>query len=177
MDKIWNEMYEAAMKAIHPRAVSRMIEAGGVAAAVESTSGRIYVGVCVDTACTLGICAERNAVFSMITNGEDHHAHKLCVQQRFGHLRIVGGKADVPNRGFFLQGANVIQHAAFYRVFHVLFLIHAVQKVHVHIIGAQLHQFPIEGLLNFRQVLAPAVFALFVICRAEMQSEKHLVLG
>lgn len=71
MDKIWNEMYEAAMKAIHPRAVSRMIEAGGVAAAVESTSGRIYVGVCVDTACTLGICAERNAVFSMITNGED----------------------------------------------------------------------------------------------------------
>ena len=48
-----------------------MIEAGGVAAAVESTSGRIYVGVCVDTACTLGICAERNAMFNMITNGED----------------------------------------------------------------------------------------------------------
>ena len=65
----------------------------------------------------------------------------------------------------------------FYRVFHVLFLIHAVQKAHVHIIGAQPNQFPVEGLLNFRQVPAPAVFALFVICRAEMQSEKHLVLG
>ncbi len=48
-----------------------MIEAGGVAAAIESISGKIYVGVCVDTACTLGICAERNAIFHMITNGEN----------------------------------------------------------------------------------------------------------
>lgn len=33
-------------------------------------SGKIYTGVCVDCACTLGICAERNAMFNMITNGE-----------------------------------------------------------------------------------------------------------
>lgn len=51
--------------------VSKIIEAGGVAAAVESISGNIYVGVCVDTACTLGVCAERNAMFHMITNGEN----------------------------------------------------------------------------------------------------------
>ncbi len=37
---------------------------------MESASGRIYTGVCVDTSCTLGICAERNALFNMITNGE-----------------------------------------------------------------------------------------------------------
>ena len=47
-----------------------MVEAGAVAAAIESASGKIYVVVCVDTACTLGICAERNAIFNMITNGE-----------------------------------------------------------------------------------------------------------
>ena len=47
------------------------MEAGGIAAAIESTSGHIYVGVCVDTACTLGVCAERNAMFNMITNGEN----------------------------------------------------------------------------------------------------------
>ena len=29
------------------------------------------MGVCVDGACTLGICAERNAVFNMLTNDED----------------------------------------------------------------------------------------------------------
>lgn len=70
MEKVWQDLYEAAKKVIHPREVSRMIEAGGVAAAIESTSGKIYVGVCVDTACTLGVCAERNAMFQMITNGE-----------------------------------------------------------------------------------------------------------
>lgn len=30
----------------------------------------IYTGVCIDTACTLGMCAERNAIANMITNGE-----------------------------------------------------------------------------------------------------------
>ena len=48
-----------------------MITAGGVAAAVESISGKIYVGVCVDTACSLGVCAERNAIFNMLTHGEN----------------------------------------------------------------------------------------------------------
>ena len=71
MDREWMELYNAAMKVINPREVSRVIEAGGVAAAVESASGKIYVGICVDTACTLGVCAERNAIFNMITNGED----------------------------------------------------------------------------------------------------------
>lgn len=71
MKEIWKTLHEEAMKVIHPREVSRLIEAGGVAAAVESVSGKIYVGVCVDTACTLGVCAERNAIFNMITNGEN----------------------------------------------------------------------------------------------------------
>lgn len=71
MDKIWNELRDAARKVVNPREISRMIEAGGVAAAVEAASGEIYVGVCVDTACTLGVCAERNAMFNMITNGEN----------------------------------------------------------------------------------------------------------
>lgn len=71
MDEKWKELYLAAKKIINPRDVSKMIEAGGVAAAVESVSGKIYVGVCVDTACTLGVCAERNAIFNMITHGEN----------------------------------------------------------------------------------------------------------
>ena len=71
MDKIWNELYGAAKAVLKPRNFSSIIEAGGVAAAIESASGKIYVGVCIDGACTLGICAERNAIFNMITNGED----------------------------------------------------------------------------------------------------------
>ena len=71
MDAIWTELYNAAKAVLKPRNVSSIIEAGGVAAAIESASGKIYVGVCIDGACTLGICAERNAIFNMITNGED----------------------------------------------------------------------------------------------------------
>ncbi|PST46535.1 cytidine deaminase [Bifidobacterium callitrichos] len=75
----WDDMHRAAMQVLRPRAVSNMVEAGGVAAAVESLSGRIYVGVCVDTACTLGVCAERNALFNMITNGEDAFRRVIAV--------------------------------------------------------------------------------------------------
>ena len=42
-----------------------------MAAAVLSSSGKIYTGVCVDTACSLGICAERNALLNMLTCGEN----------------------------------------------------------------------------------------------------------
>ena len=79
MAQIWTEMYQAAKKVLKPRDVSKRIEAGGVADAVESGSGKIYVGVCVDTACTLGICAERNAIFNMITNGEDEIKRVIAI--------------------------------------------------------------------------------------------------
>ena len=81
MEKVWEELHKAAMAVIRPREVSRLMEAGGVAAAVESASGRIYVGVCVDTACTLGVCAERNALFNMITNGEDAIRRGIAVDR------------------------------------------------------------------------------------------------
>ncbi len=61
--------------------VDRIIEAGGVSAAIESVSGKIYVGVCVDTACTLGVCAERNAIFNMITNGEDSIKRVIAIDR------------------------------------------------------------------------------------------------
>ena len=71
MENIWNEMYSAAKAVLDPRKISDIVEAGGVAAAIEAGSGKLYTGVCVDCACTLGICAERNAIFNMITNGEN----------------------------------------------------------------------------------------------------------
>ena len=70
MELIWNELYEAAKRVQNERKISDYIDAGGVAAAILSSSGKIYTGVCIDTCSTLGICAERNAIFNMITNGE-----------------------------------------------------------------------------------------------------------
>lgn len=79
MDKIWTEMLEAAKAVQNPRKISDYIDAGGVAAAVQSKSGRIYTGVCVDTCSTLGICAERNAIFNMLTNGEQEIRRVIAI--------------------------------------------------------------------------------------------------
>lgn len=67
---LWEQLYQAARSVQRSRAISPFIEAGGVAAAVLSGSGRIYVGVCVDAACSLGMCAERSAIAAMVTQGE-----------------------------------------------------------------------------------------------------------
>ena len=66
---IWDELYTKAKEKLNPRTVSPFIEAGGVAAAILTDQGNIYTGVCIDTASTLGMCAERNAIANMITNG------------------------------------------------------------------------------------------------------------
>lgn len=67
---MWNQLYNAALEVQNNRIISPFIEAGGVAAAILTKKGNIYVGVCIDTASTLGMCAERNAMANMITNGE-----------------------------------------------------------------------------------------------------------
>lgn len=79
MDKIWQEMYAAAKAVLALRRISEYVIAGEVSAAVLSKSGKIYTGVCIDTCSSLGICAERNAIFSMITNGENEIDKVLCI--------------------------------------------------------------------------------------------------
>ena len=79
MDKIWTEMRDAAKAVLRKRKISDYVSCGEVAAAVLSRSGKIYTGVCVDTCSTLGICAERNAIFNMISNGESEIDRVLCI--------------------------------------------------------------------------------------------------
>lgn len=67
---MWKKLYEAALKVQNGRTISPFIDAGGVAAAILTKKGNIYVGVCIDTCSSLGMCAERNAIANMITNGE-----------------------------------------------------------------------------------------------------------
>ena len=82
---MWDELYNAARKVQNARMISPFIEAGGVAAAILTKNGNIYVGVCIDTACTLGMCAERNAIANMITNGESQ-IDKVVAVMRDGSL-------------------------------------------------------------------------------------------
>ncbi len=67
---IWDKLYQKALSVQNPRILSPFVDAGGVAAAILTKSGNIYVGVCIDTCSSLGMCAERNAIANMITNGE-----------------------------------------------------------------------------------------------------------
>ena len=75
----WKELYNRAKEKLCPRAVSPFIDAGSVAAAILTDNGNVYTGVCIDTACTLGMCAERNAIANMITNGESKIVKLVCV--------------------------------------------------------------------------------------------------
>ena len=79
MDEVWVTMYEAAKAVLNERKISDYVTCGEVSAAVLSSSGKIYTGVCIDTCSGLGVCAERNAIFNMITNGEQEIDKVLCI--------------------------------------------------------------------------------------------------
>lgn len=68
--ELWNQLYARAKSVQNGRILSPFIEAGGVAAAIMTETGNIYTGVCIDTCSGLGMCAERNAIANMLTNGE-----------------------------------------------------------------------------------------------------------
>ena len=75
----FKKLLSLAKEKLNPRRISPLIEAGGVASAILTDQGNVYLGVCIDTACTLGMCAERNAIANMITNGENRIIKLVCV--------------------------------------------------------------------------------------------------
>ena len=79
LTNIWDELYTKCKEILNNRIISDSVTAGGVAAAILTTRGNIYTGVCIDTACSLGCCAERNAIGNMITNGEHEIDMLVCI--------------------------------------------------------------------------------------------------
>jgi cytidine deaminase len=78
-NKQWDEMYSRAKHVHNDRRISDTMEAGCVSAAIMTASGNIYVGVCIDMGSSLGMCAERNALANMITNGESEIRKVLAI--------------------------------------------------------------------------------------------------
>jgi len=66
----FENLYQEAKAILHPRKLSSHAEAGGVGAALLSENGNVYIGVCIDTACSMGFCAEHAAAAAMVTAGE-----------------------------------------------------------------------------------------------------------
>ena len=48
-------------------------------AAILTDGGNVYAGVCIDTACSMGFCAEHAAAAAMITAGENRVLKMIAV--------------------------------------------------------------------------------------------------
>lgn len=75
----FDELYQQAKSVLNPRRLSDEAEAGGVGAALLTESGKLYLGVCIDTACSMGFCAEHAAAAAMITAGENRVVKMVAV--------------------------------------------------------------------------------------------------
>ena len=90
MDEIWAKLYAAAKAVQQERQISDYVLAGGVAAAVLSKSGKIYTGVCIDTPCSMGFCAEHAAIAAMVTAGESRIEKIVAVNDEAGIVAPCG---------------------------------------------------------------------------------------
>ncbi|OGO81357.1 MAG: cytidine deaminase [Clostridiales bacterium GWC2_40_7] len=79
IDTNFDELYMKAKSVINPHRLSEYAEAGGVGAAILDESGNVYTGVCIDTACSMGFCAEHAAAAAMITAGESRVLRIIAV--------------------------------------------------------------------------------------------------
>ena len=78
-NNIWKTLYDRAKAVQGERKLSPLMEVGSVGAAILTDSGNIYTGICIDTACGMGMCAERNAIANMLTNGESRIVKVVAV--------------------------------------------------------------------------------------------------
>jgi cytidine deaminase len=75
----FEELYTQAKSVVNPRRLSDEAEAGGVGAALLTEDGIVYTGVCIDTACSMGFCAEHAAAAAMVTAGKNRVTKMVAV--------------------------------------------------------------------------------------------------
>lgn len=86
---VWDELYNIAVKNLKPT-FKEFIDYGGVSAAILTEDNNIYTGVCIDMSCSIGMCAERNAISSMINNGETTIKKIVCVGSKKNYMLPCG---------------------------------------------------------------------------------------
>lgn len=78
--------YSALIKQAHevarPIYPSDECQAGTVGAAIVSSSGRTYTGICLDFSCSLGFCAEHAAIAEMLKHHESEIAYVVAVNHK-----------------------------------------------------------------------------------------------
>ena len=66
-----DELIEAAAAVLNPRSIGGRLMAN-VGAALVTDLGDMFQGVCIDTPCGTGFCAEASAIAAMVTAGQQH---------------------------------------------------------------------------------------------------------
>lgn len=66
------DLIASASALARPYRPSAACTSGSVASALLTDAGNVYTGVCIDTECSLGFCAEHAAVAEMLKARESH---------------------------------------------------------------------------------------------------------
>lgn len=70
MPELTNEdLIERAISVVRPTRIGDRL-VGDVGCALLTDKGNVYLGVCIDTGCGTGFCAEHSAIAAMVTAGE-----------------------------------------------------------------------------------------------------------
>lgn len=82
MDGARAELIAAARGVCGELALREDFSAGGVGAAIRTTKGNVYTGICIDLGSGLGFCAEVAAIAEMLKHRETHIAAVVAVSGR-----------------------------------------------------------------------------------------------
>ena len=77
-----NVLKAEALKVVGSFECSKDCTAGGVGAAVLAASGEIFTGICIDTACSLGFCAEHAAIAEMLKHRQTRIVAVIAVNAK-----------------------------------------------------------------------------------------------
>jgi len=84
----FKKLYDEARKIDSSTKVNRYASYGGVGAALMTKKGSIYTGICIDTCCGLGFCAEHSAIADMLKHKESEIKEIVAVKESGGHKVI-----------------------------------------------------------------------------------------
>jgi len=84
------ELIERASEIVGEYKSSKDCTSGSVGAALITRAGNVYTGVCIDTACSLGFCAEHSAIAEMLKHKESEIVMIVAVDTKANVLAPCG---------------------------------------------------------------------------------------
>lgn len=75
---IWKKLYEAAKSFYKPAELNEFIYANNVVCALETKSGKIYTGYCIEGLCgAINLCTERMALLNMLQDSGEMEVKRI----------------------------------------------------------------------------------------------------